>query len=173
MAFKESDIWPFVVECVSRVLFLAAGSHWMPRFCARLWDRDPAMAKLLPYWEKRKQQRTGVIFLQTQPGSVGTLLWSPRWLLLRGWESTCLQSMPHCFSGIGSWHFCKIEGRREREMINTWMRSAADESEWLKRFTQITHFDLNAGSCRWQIHCGWQKDTAKKRKKSMRGQFPF
>lgn len=115
MAFKESDIEPFVVECVPCVLFLDAGSHWMPRFCARLWDRDPAMAKLLPYWEKRKQQRIDVIFLQRQPGNVATLLWSPRWLLLRGWESTCLQSMPHCFSGIGSWHFCKIEGRRERE----------------------------------------------------------
>lgn len=140
--------------CVSCVLFLDAGSHWMPRFCAKLWDRDPAMAKLLPYCKKRKQQRSEVIFLQTRPGSDVTLLWwSPHWLLLRGWESTCLQSMPDCFSGIGSWHFCKIERRREREMINMWKRSAAGQSER----------QLAAGS-RYTGVCNGGKDTAKKRK---------
>lgn len=76
-----------------------------------------------------KGQRSEVIFLQTQPGSVASLLGLPHWLLLRGWESTCLQNMPDCFSGIGSWHFYKIEGRRERVMINMWKRSAADQSE--------------------------------------------
>ena len=45
-----------ITMCVSCILLLDAGSHWMPRFWARLWDRDPAMAKLLPYCEHSRER---------------------------------------------------------------------------------------------------------------------
>lgn len=52
------------------------------------------------------------------PGLRGYTFRSPHWPQRRGWESTCLQSTPRCFSGSGRWHFCKNKERREREMIN-------------------------------------------------------
>lgn len=119
-----SELW--VCVCI---LLLDAGSHWMPRFCARLWDRDPAIAKLLPYWENRKQKKREVIFLHMHPGRFVTLSPSPRWLRLHGWENTCLRNMPHCFSGSERWHFYKTERRCKQEMRSMWKRSAADESE--------------------------------------------
>lgn len=43
--------------CVSCVLFFDAGSHWMPRFWARLWARAPAMAKLFPYCGEQQHNK--------------------------------------------------------------------------------------------------------------------
>lgn len=56
--FKETcslnnHVW---ITCVWCILLLDAGSHWMPRFWARLWDKDPAMAKLLPYCGHSRDQ---------------------------------------------------------------------------------------------------------------------
>lgn len=36
-------------KSVSCLLLLDAGSHWMPRFCARLWERDTTMDEVVAY----------------------------------------------------------------------------------------------------------------------------
>lgn len=36
-------------KIISWILLFNAGSHWIPRFWARLWHRDAAMAPVLPY----------------------------------------------------------------------------------------------------------------------------
>lgn len=43
------------------VLLLAAGSHWMPRFCAKLWESDEAMVHVVPYCRYNKSAVTRLL----------------------------------------------------------------------------------------------------------------
>lgn len=159
--------------CVLRVWLRTSLGCWVPldaQVLCQTLGQKPSHGQTVAILKKKKtgkEKRTEVIFLQMHPDRFVTLSWSPRWLRLRGSESTCLQSTPHCFSGSERWHFCKNERRREQEMTKTWRRSAADESEW-QAFVKI-----HSIICRWQEHRGGQCGERTLQRKKCVDNFPF
>lgn len=117
----------FFTKRVLLILLLDAGSHWMPRFCARLWDKTDAMDQgLLGCRHSRDQILSSCKDTHTDRKKTSDRCSWPHWLPLLGLMNTCLQSTLHCFCGIGSSDFWK--SNRDKKTL----KKVCEKNDFLK-----------------------------------------